>query len=547
MNSNFKTRRGARRLKFYTTGPKLELSSRTSGKKHERQPEPVPSTAPSSGSHPRFISFRTRNLPRGISHDAAAGIIDSLCRLHFGHADDVGHLSLSPHPEERFSDTTWDLIWQVYASEIGLRDHLAVIVRHGDGHTRWRDRHGSNEPLVHEHGTLALINQHTLQRTPITDVVQKLEIADAYVEYRWGRPRARSRGVKMKPEQWSRFLEMRRLGKLHRLMDARGEPAPLPEPPDLYQQRRDQRRRRYLADKSVASEIRDKLSDLVLFPPTWDGFRKALAERGLEYRIGVFRPGDPPRYSGRIHMKDDRGARRGVAAPTVRPSLGLDALVTILGPYDPADALNTPVRPSGPRKAPLPALDGVAALPQAMELLANAGFRYEFRSHRSSLGKEIDVGYVRSDRTGRLQRADGGWALSNLKRRFGIDVVDGRRGHSALRRQMPHQSEANIETMIPSLAARPGPEPGLIAQQAEVTPTRLSAEPASRAVVPAALRSYFAAGPQIEQSAAAPTPPATASSPKPEQSDGNPESAQSEGGELRQESPTVTNHPSFSM
>ena len=241
MNSNFKSRRGARRIKVYATKPKLEPSSRSSAPKQSRHTAPTISPAHDNGPQPRFISFRTENMAPGLTHDAAVGVIDSLCRLHAGQADDVGHLTLSPHPEEHFSESTWKQIWQVYLRETGLQEHFAVVVRHGDGHTRWRDRHRSSAPLVHEHGTVALTHPLTYQRMPITDIVQKLEIADAYVEYRWGRPRSRSRGVPMKPEQWSRYLEMRRLGAEHRRMDARGETAPLPEPPDLKRQRRDQR------------------------------------------------------------------------------------------------------------------------------------------------------------------------------------------------------------------------------------------------------------------------------------------------------------------
>lgn len=412
-------RGGTRPLIEYFERPKPSYPRR------RRVHEPV-----GPGELQRFLGFRTSNLPSGLSLEAVTGVMDSVLRLHRGAAADVLHLTLAPHPEERLVDPAiWNEIWTGYRGELGLLGNFCVMVRHGDGHKNFRAQNDWPDELVHEHGIFPLVHPTTFRRMPITDIVQRLEIFDGYVEARWGLCRSRARNIRLTVEQRERLETLRELGARHREMDARGEPAALPAPPDLARQRRNDRKRRYQADKVVALEVRHRLSTLGRNPMTWGDLKEELAHRGLEYRVDHYRPSIPPQLSGRFYLVDGPPPAEGVAASSVAPKWKLDRLVSSLGPCELGPRRQDPRGQGRPaqdhrgrrsiRKSTLPPLLLPMSIAHAITLLAEAGLSYETRPLRTKRGRQTFIGYLKEARTGHLRRATGSWSLSQLTRRFG--------------------------------------------------------------------------------------------------------------------------------
>ncbi len=486
MRTDGKSRRGGGRG---GTGPLVdyledEPKPSNARRRRRRVHEPV-----GPGELQRFLGFRTRNLPSGLSLEAAAGVMDSVLRLNRGAADDVLHLTLTPHPEERLIDpATWDQIWTVYAGELGLLGNFCVMVRHGDGHKDFRQQNDWPHALVHEHGIIPLVHPTTFRRMPITDIVQRLEIGDGYVESRWGLCRSRDRNIRMTAEQRQRLEMLRELGAQHREMDARGEPVALPTPPDLARQRRNDRKRRYEADKSVAFEVRHRLSTLERDPATWGDLEEELAHRGLEYRVDYYRPSNPPQLSGRFYLVDGPPPAEGVAGSSVAPKWKLDRLISSLGPCEPGperqDCLGQRHRRRRSiRGSTLPPPQPPTSIEHAITLLAEAKLSYEVRPQRTKRGRQTFIGYLKDARNGKLRRATGSWSLSRLIRCFGAGTVQ------VLQHRMlappPDDTRSGLDEPAPSASTGDPPpnlEPGSKAATKHATASP-SMVPASKLAV----------------------------------------------------------------
>lgn len=423
MREWIKLRRGKgsgslKKLKKYLTSLKLVIQfvSRDRDLPKASPSEPSPSIGKPAPKPVRVLGLRLRNLPADLTPTAAMEVMEAALWLNKGAAADFVHMSLSPHPNDGIlDDATWRLIWEVYARELGLDRVPAIVVTHGDGHKRWRKRTGDARPIYHEHAAISLVDPRSRKRLPVTDMLQRIEIAKAYVERRWGvtisKPRER---LRWKPYQRERRDILARLGREHREAEVRREKVALPERPALARQRKRDDRMRYLRRKETVAAVRSVLATIDRMPETWTALQDKLAEHGLKYQVGRFRVGKPDEVTARFVFAEPHAAQ--IPASAVGAQWRLDRVVEVLGPSPiPAPAASR----GGRRQKLLDRLpDVLGHAPQdVLDTLAAHGLAYEVRVHRGA-ERAATVGWLRDTGSGQVERASGPLALSALKKRF---------------------------------------------------------------------------------------------------------------------------------